>query len=61
MSALGWILLLVGIVFGLTLPKRDRRFKSGFKDNRVPSGRHMLATFGCLIVGILLLWMGYFK
>jgi hypothetical protein len=59
MSAFGWILILIGAVLGLALPKTDRRFKTGFKNNQVPNDRHVLAMLGFLGVGALCVWFSW--
>ena len=48
----------IGLLLAAALPRSDRRFRTGYKNNAVPSNGLLLACFGFLAAGALCLWMG---
>jgi hypothetical protein len=62
MGAIGWgiVAALGGIIISAGgIPKPDRRFRTGYKNNLVPDGKQILAGAVVTIVGVVVALVGW--
>jgi hypothetical protein len=60
MTGLGVLVIIVGfLIFGAAFPKVDRRFKTGYKHNAVPSNSVMRVGGYTCLAGVLIVAAGY--
>src|SRR5215471_15188872 len=57
MVTAGYILIGLGVLAFAALPKVDRRYRTGYKNNQVPDGRVILFGIGSLALGGGLVWV----
>lgn len=57
MNIVGFVIAAIGLLLLASLPKTDRRFKTGYKDNQVPNPKVVLFGLAALALGGGLVWL----
>jgi hypothetical protein len=58
MSGFGGLLVMIGILLFCGLPKTDRRFKTGFRNNVEPKDWHVKSIVAFFALGIIFMCLG---